>query len=90
VWCRSRLVIKVDGDAHIGAEARDAERDALTRAAGYRVFRVTNDEVFEDAQGVVAEIIKRLEPPPRTAVSDPQTTLALEAAGFGGGSRPAS
>jgi very-short-patch-repair endonuclease len=44
---RNRTVIEVDGAIHKGeeAQARDEYRDQVLRDAGYRVIRVTNDEV---------------------------------------------
>ena len=41
----TRTVIEVDGSIHDDQRAADAVRNEHMRAAGYRVYRVTNDEV---------------------------------------------
>lgn len=41
----SRVVIEVDGASHRGKEDYDAERDAVMRAAGYRVIRIEAWEI---------------------------------------------
>lgn len=41
----TRTVIEVDGDSHSGKQGADEHRDQAMREAGYRVIRVTNDEV---------------------------------------------
>ena len=52
------LVVEVDGGVHLvyGAREADAERERWLRAAGCRVLRFSNDEVFEDIEGVRARI----------------------------------
>lgn len=40
-----KVVIEVDGSAHDGRKAYDRERDAVMRAAGYRVIRIEAWEV---------------------------------------------
>ena len=59
----ARLVIEVDGPIHNDTEPRDRYRDAVIRAAGYRVLRFNNDEVFEDVLAVVATIVSNLSAP---------------------------
>ena len=45
--CREhRLVVEVDGGQHVGSEY-DRVRDARIEAAGYRVLRFWNSELFE-------------------------------------------
>jgi len=51
-----RLIIEVDGDTHIGAEAYDARRTALMESEGFRVLRVWNSDVSENLEGVIAQI----------------------------------
>ena len=41
----NKVVIEVDGNSHDGKQTQDAERDAVMRAAGYRVIRIENWEV---------------------------------------------
>ena len=59
----ARLVVEVDGAGHHTAEgmARDAARDALTRAHGVRVLRFPNDEVLRHLPEVLARIRTALE-----------------------------
>ena len=48
-----RLVIELDGTSHADQLERDAERDALLTAAGYRVLRFPNQVVHEDLSTVL-------------------------------------
>lgn len=47
-----KLVIEVDGESHVGQGAIDAKRTADLEEQGYRVIRVTNDEVRRDIDAV--------------------------------------
>lgn len=49
-----RLIVELDGSQH--GEARDGERDAYLRAAGYRVLRFWNVDV-KDMDSVIATIL---------------------------------
>jgi len=49
----ARLVVEVDGMSHVGRGPIDAKRDAFIREQGYRVVRVTNDDVLGDVDAVV-------------------------------------
>ncbi|QJU60443.1 endonuclease domain-containing protein [Sphingomonas sp. AP4-R1] len=51
----ARLIVEVDGDTHVDPAA-DARRDAALGEAGYRVVRVTNDEVMRNMEGVLAHV----------------------------------
>lgn len=64
-----KLVVEVDGDTH-GEDAAivyDVRRDAFMRARGWRVFRITNEDVFkrlDDVLDGIARILQgELEPP---------------------------
>ncbi|MGZ5988765.1 MAG: endonuclease domain-containing protein [Rhizomicrobium sp.] len=61
-----RLVIEVDGATHSSeAEmAHDAERDAFMRERGWRIVRVTNNDVYERLEDVLEAIFRALPPPP--------------------------
>ncbi len=62
--CREkRLIVEVDGATHSTPEelARDARRDAFLRAERYRILRVTNDDVFNNLEGVCETILAALE-----------------------------
>ncbi len=58
--CRDRkLVVEVDGATH-GSQAeinRDAERTADLERMGYRIVRVTNSDVRENIEGVLAGLL---------------------------------
>jgi len=51
-----RIVIEVDGWTH-SSPAYDAERNAFMQAEGYRVLRVTNEDVLRNLEGVVRLIL---------------------------------
>jgi very-short-patch-repair endonuclease len=55
------VVIEADGAAHNlpVTRARDAERDAAMRDAGYQVFRFNGTRINLDAMGCVAEVIAK-------------------------------
>ena len=55
----ARLIVEVDGDTH-DAEA-DAARDAVLARRGYRVVRVTNDDVVRNVEGVKVAILQALD-----------------------------
>ena len=51
-----RLIVEVDGDAHVEAEARDEKRTAHLSGGGYRILRFGNEEVRFDLTGVLRTI----------------------------------
>jgi very-short-patch-repair endonuclease len=62
-----RLAVEIDGAVHAAQQDRDAEREALLAAAGYRVLRFPNDAVQHRLPDVLATIlaVAREEPTPR-------------------------
>jgi very-short-patch-repair endonuclease len=62
--CRERkLIVEVDGATH-GTElemANDAERSDALQTLGYRIVRVTNDDVTRNLVGVLNSILHELE-----------------------------
>jgi very-short-patch-repair endonuclease len=58
--CRKHKVVEVDGDSHFTVEgkASDLERSAWLRAHGYRIFRVTNDDVLDNMVGLRSALLK--------------------------------
>ena len=61
--CHSaRLIIEVDGKVHTLPQVaqRDQARTAWLEGRGYRVLRVTNDEVTGDITTVLAQILSAL------------------------------
>ena len=55
----SRLVVEVDGETHTNP-TYDRARDAFMREEGYRVLRVTNDDVRDHLDAVMAAVLARL------------------------------
>jgi very-short-patch-repair endonuclease len=53
---KMRLVVEIDGGYHEGRQRPDAARDRALAALGWRVLRVTEQDVFADLDGVVARI----------------------------------
>jgi very-short-patch-repair endonuclease len=51
-----RLVIELDGSAHIGREQDDLARSQHLEAYGYTVIRFTNDEIMNDLDSVIQAI----------------------------------
>jgi very-short-patch-repair endonuclease len=51
-----RLIVEVDGSWHGKREQKDARRERTLHAAGYRVLRVTAEEVSHSLSGVAARI----------------------------------
>jgi very-short-patch-repair endonuclease len=54
------LIVEVDGGIHETQKERDAERDAHLTSRGFRIVRVTNDEVQHNLQGVLQKILEHL------------------------------
>ena len=58
--CREeKLIVEVDGATHATPEeiAYDARRESFLRDLGYRILRVTNDDVFNNLDGVCETIL---------------------------------
>ena len=58
--CREeKLIVEVDGATHSTPEevACDARRESFLRNFGYRILRVTNDDVFNNLDGVCETIL---------------------------------
>jgi len=58
ICLESRLVIELDGESHEGRIEYDAQRTRYIESLGYRVFRVTNEEVLQDVESVALGIAK--------------------------------
>jgi very-short-patch-repair endonuclease len=67
------LVIEVDGARHSSdSELRyDARRDAFMREKGWRVFRLSNLDVYKNLDEVLEGIIRALPPPPLRGTPPP-------------------
>ena len=51
-----RLAIELDGEIHAEQQDRDAEREAILAAAGYRVIRFPNQSIRENLPEVLAAV----------------------------------
>jgi very-short-patch-repair endonuclease len=62
VCFEAKLVVEVDGATHSSPDeiARDDQRDRMLRANGFAVLRVTNDDVFNNLEGVLETIRAKL------------------------------
>jgi very-short-patch-repair endonuclease len=61
--CRElKLVVEIDGATHSASDeiANDQARDAYLAEQGYRVIRVTNEEVRTNLSGVLDAIVAEL------------------------------
>ncbi|HEX5183995.1 MAG TPA: endonuclease domain-containing protein [Allosphingosinicella sp.] len=56
------LVVEIDGDTH--DETKDRLRDDILAARGFRVLRVTNDDVMRNMDGVLQAILGALDEAP--------------------------
>ena len=57
---RGKLIVELDGAAHEGQAAYDAQRTETLRRLGYRVLRFPNGRVLTDPGGVAAEVLAAL------------------------------
>ncbi len=55
---RARLVVELDGQSHVGQEAKDEARDQYMRKRELKVLRVTNDEFLRNREGVAETILR--------------------------------
>ena len=60
--CESaKLVIELDGHQHAYTEDKDRTRTAALETYGYRVIRFWNHDVYDNLDGVIAEVLRELE-----------------------------
>jgi len=58
-YCASaKLIVELDGDSHDGREDYDQRREAFLRNLGFKVVRVSNDEVLNNLDGVAEYIFR--------------------------------
>ena len=62
VSLKNHLIIEVDGEYHStpAQQLSDAERTRYLQGKGFRVIRLTNQEVLTDIESVMSKIIKSL------------------------------
>ena len=64
------LIVEIDGDTHVDAEA-DARRDHSLTRLGYRVIRVANADVMTNIDGVLRHLLATLETMPSRQAPHP-------------------
>ena len=52
------VIIEADGNVHLRQAAKDAQRDADLRAAGYMVFRFTGRPITTDPDGCIRRVVE--------------------------------
>ena len=59
---RAKLILEIDGSQHFteDGEAYDSERSAILESFGYKVLRITNDDVNHNFSGVCEMIDKEV------------------------------
>ena len=59
---KGKLVIEIDGEHHQLAEQarRDIRRDAWLKAEGYEVLRLSSGDVWDNFDGCVEEILRKI------------------------------
>ncbi|MDX2256018.1 MAG: endonuclease domain-containing protein [Pseudanabaenaceae cyanobacterium bins.39] len=57
-----KLAIEIDGDSHFqdGAQVYDAQREAFLRSKGTYFLRFTNQQVYNDLEGVIMAIALKI------------------------------
>jgi very-short-patch-repair endonuclease len=60
---QKKLIIELDGGQHSESKAEDLKRDEFLKTQGFSVLRFWNNELFENLEGVLHEIRKKLETP---------------------------
>ncbi len=55
---RQKLVVEVDGESHVGRGDVDDARTGHLKRLGYRIMRVTNDDVLSDVDSVGVAILE--------------------------------
>jgi len=73
----ARLGIEVDGPSHFYASGMraDATRSAHLDTYGIRVLRFTNNDIYENMEGVVTRILESLSQIERVNPDNPQTGI---------------
>jgi very-short-patch-repair endonuclease len=60
-----RLVVEVDGGQH-ATSTKDAARDQRLRSDGFQVVRYWNNDVLKNPEGVLVDLLERLQAEPLT------------------------
>ena len=57
---RKRLALEIDGSQHAEISAAEVERNRFLRSKGYSVIRYWNSEVLENIEGVLLDLLAKL------------------------------
>ena len=63
----AKLIIEIDGDTHANQLSYDQRRTDWLASEGFRVLRVTNHDVMQNLEGVLAHIAAHLPSPSHPA-----------------------
>jgi very-short-patch-repair endonuclease len=58
---KAKLIIELDGSQHLEQVDYDEERTKYLEAQGYKVIRVSNNDVMKDIESVIRAIILAME-----------------------------
>jgi len=61
VCIQKKLIIELDGSAHLEQEEYDEERTTTLNSLGFKVIRFWNNDVMKNMDGVILVIIQALE-----------------------------
>ncbi len=67
----ARLIIELDGGQHATRTSEDANRTKILEAMGYLVLRFWNNDVLQNIDGVLEEVLSKLEHRPEPPHPDP-------------------
>ena len=59
VCFEARFIIEIDGSQHASSE-RDASREAILMAEGFRIVRYWNNDVLKEPAAVLEDILAKL------------------------------
>jgi very-short-patch-repair endonuclease len=54
----AKLVVELDGESHEGRQSYDHQREEHLSTLGLKIFRVTNDDVIHNLEGVAEAILR--------------------------------
>ena len=60
ICIRKKLIIELDGSAHMQSKSYDIKRDNFVRSRGYHIIRFWNNELDDNLEGVLNKIYEML------------------------------
>jgi very-short-patch-repair endonuclease len=58
-----KLIIEIDGGQHATQKDKDLQREQWLQSEGFEVVRFWNNDIFENIEGVLETIMKKLSTP---------------------------